>query len=230
MIALMSAALSAMLMFSSGVQSVPPRERIIAHMILIEAAQDGELNRSSGNQYHGQCRRFQADSLLEAAQGFAPVGQPDATLVLPIDHMSKEESGRPVGTVWSAPGEGEACAYEPVTWFDFDGSMSAKQNKAAAREFLSQVQAGDVLQIMAVYSSGARGTHTVLITQPYDERDDTLYWCDSNFANKRVNGVKHGYVRARQTWPMNDVTGWLGVSENTGATLYRLREDLTEKE
>ena len=101
-------------------------------------------------------------------------------------------------------------------------------NRQAAREFLSQARAGDILQIIAVYSSGERGTHTLMITQPYDPRDDVLYWCDSNFANKRIDGVKYGYVRARQAWAMNDVTGWLGVSANTGATLYRLRTDLVE--
>lgn len=228
MIALMSAALSAMLAFSGAAPSVPPQERIIAKMLLIEVAQDGDLNRASGNQYHGQCRRFQADSLLEAAQGFAPEGQPGVTLVLPIDHVPQEESGRPVGAVWSAAEEGTACAYEQVAAFDFDGSMSAKMNRQAAQEFLSQALAGDILQIIAVYSSGERGTHTLMITQPYDPRDDVIYWCDSNFANKRIDGVKYGYVRARQAWAMNDVTGWLGVSANTGATLYRLRTDLVE--
>lgn len=56
--------------------------------------------------------------------------------------------------------------------------------------------------MIAVYNSGARGTHTMLISQPYDARDGILYWCDSNFSNTRIDGVRYGYVRARQSWAM----------------------------
>lgn len=226
MISLLCAALSAMLAFAPGSGGVPPRERIMAHMLLIEVAQDGALNRASGSGYHGQCRRFQADSLAEAAQGFGLAGFPGAALAIPLDHRPAEETGMPVGSVWAEAEEGTVCPYDAVASFAYDTALSARENAANARAFLENVQAGDVLQMIAIYNSGARGTHTLLISQPYDAREDMLYWCDSNFSNTRVDGVRYGYARAHQAWAMTEVAGWIAGGENTGATLYRLREDI----
>lgn len=229
MTGLLSAALAAMMAFSPASDSIAPREKLIARMTLVEVMQDGEMNRSTGNQYHGQCRRFQADSFSEAAQGFALRSSPELVLSLPIDHMPAEDSGRPVGIVWSLPQDGMVCAYEAVAVFDYDPSISAKRNRQAARDFLTNVRAGDVLQMIGVFSSGARGTHTLMFSQPYDPRDDSLYWIDSNFSNTLVDGVRYGYVRARQSWPINDLVSWFAADERTGATLYRLREDIVEE-
>ena len=99
MTGLLSAALAAMMALSPAGDSIAPREKIIARMMLIEVMQDGDMSRSTGNQYHGQCRRFQSDSFLDAAQGFALKDSPELALSLPIDHMPAEESGRPVGLV-----------------------------------------------------------------------------------------------------------------------------------
>lgn len=228
MIALFCAALSAALAFSSGPAAMTPQEKLIARMMVVEVAQDGDLNRASGNQYHGQCRRFQADSLLQAAQGFALEGLPGLELCIPLDHLEAE--GRPVGSAWSLPEDGKVCAYDEAAVFVYDTSIPQKENLALAKAFLSQVQAGDVLQMNAVYNSGARGTHTVLISQPYDARNDILYWCDSNFANKKIDGVRYAYVRPRQEWSMRDVSAWIAADQNTAATLYRLREDIVETE
>ena len=229
MTGLLSAALAAMMALSPAGESIAPREKIGARMTLIEVMLDGDMSRSTGTQYHGQCRRFQSDSFLDAAQGFALKDSPELVLSLPIDHMPAEDSGRPVGLVWAPPENGMVCAYEAVAVFDYDPSLSVKRNREAAREFLSNVRAGDVLQMIGVFSGGARGTHTLMFSQPYDPRDDALYWIDSNFSNTRVDGVRYGYVRARQSWPINDLVSWFAADERTGATLYRLREDIVEE-
>lgn len=229
MIALLCAALSAAMAFMPGPAEMTPREKLIARMMVVEVAQDGALNRSSDSKYHGQCRRFQADSLEQAAQGFALEGQDGLVLTVPLNHMTEDES-RPVGAAWSQAEAGKVDAYEVVATFDYDPALTAKENKARAESFLSQARAGDVLQMIAVYNSGARGTHTMLISQPYDARDGILYWCDSNFSNTRIDGVRYGYVRARQSWAMPDVAGWISYDGNTAATLYRLREDIVQEE
>lgn len=228
MISILCAALSALLALSPGASGVPPRERIIARMLLIEVSQDGSLSRSSGSRYHGQCRRFQADSLEEAVRGFELEGFPGLLPTIPLEHREEEETGMPAGSVWSEALEGTVCAYDAVASFTFDPARTAKENLESAKAFLRGAQAGDVLQMIATYNSGARGTHTLMLSQPYDARKDMLYWCDSNFSNTRIDGVKYGYARAHQAWAMKDVAAWISSSENTGATLYRLRNDIVE--
>ena len=60
----------------------------------------------------------------------------------------------------------------------------------------------------------------------YGDFSEDLYL--SNDAGK-VDGVRYGYVRARQSWPIGDLVSWFAADERTGATLYRLREDIVEE-
>lgn len=206
--------------------SATPRDALIAQLILVEFTENGQKARSAGPQHHGQCRRFQVDSFEKASADFMLASYPEATLYMPLDHADKNVSGRVTGTCWDMPDPSTGNAFVEVDHYDVDRDISIKQNQANAKEFLKQVQAGDILQMVASFASGGRGTHTLLITRPYDPRDDKLYWIDSNFANTRVDGMLYGYVRAYQEWPIDEVGNWIGKAWNNGATIYRLSDDI----
>ncbi len=206
-----------------------PRDHVMAKMILIELSEHGAMNPSGSVLLHGQCKRFQIDSFAAASEGYALSLNPGAALYLPTDHADSEVSGRPMGTCWNMPDPSTGNAFSEVARFDFDPSLSDRENLRLAKAFLSNVRAGDLLQMLATYSSGGRGTHTLLFTQPYDPRTGTLYWSDSNFSNKRIDGERYGFVRAYQKWPLDEFAGWLVKDRNNGATLYRLREDVVKK-
>lgn len=217
--------LSAMMMVTPA-----PRDEITANMILMEVAENGSLSRSSGINWHGQCKRFQLDTFAKASVGYRLAQYPDAVLFLPMEHAPTDVTGRPVGSCWDMPDPAEGNGFVEAARFDYDMQLSRKENEAIALDFLSTARAGDVLQMLARYSSGGRGTHTIMFTRPYDPRSGTLYWSDSNFANTMVDGVRHGYVRAYQSWPVDEVVSWLTKDGNNGATLYRISEDVVRVE
>lgn len=225
MITAICLALSAALAFTPA-----PVDRVPVEMILIEVAQHGDMHKSSGYYDHGQCKRFQYDTFAEVAPGYMLASHPEAELFLPHDHADKEEFGRAVGTCWTMPAPAEGNAYVEVARFDYDQDLTEKENAELARAFLRNVQAGDMCQMLARYSSGGRGTHTIMFTRPYDPRLSNLYWADSNFANTRIDGVRYGYVRAYQEWPFEEVVGWLVKDWHNGATLYRLNPDIVPRE
>lgn len=217
--------LTAMLAFTPA-----PSDMIPAEMILIEVAQDGAMHKSGGYVDHGQCKRFQYDTFAEVAPGYMLASHPEVALVLPHDHAEQEASGRPVGTCWEVMTPAEGNAFVEVARFDYDRELTQAENAQKAREMLKQVRAGDMFQMLARYSSGGRGTHTIMFTQPYDPRDDMLYWADSNFANTRIDGVRYGYVRAYQSWPVEEVVGWLVHDWHNGATIYRVSDDVVRRD
>jgi len=219
--ALMSVLLCAAMAFTPA-----PRDFLSAEMILAEAALHGEMERSGSPADAGQCRRFQVNVFAEAAGPYRLADYPDAALFLPADHAPSDVSGRPVGACWDMPDASMGNPFVEAARFDLDPGRTPAQNKAAARAFLTELRAGDLVQMLARYSSGGRGTHTFLVTRPCDPRTGMLYWSDSNFANTLIDGVRYGYVRAYQAWPFEEVVGWLVSDGNNGATLYRLREDI----
>ncbi len=204
-----------------------PESLLTAKLILAEVARDGEENRSSGIDHAGQCKRFQADTFAFVSTGYRLSSFPEAALYMPLGHEKPEVSGRPVGTCWEMPDPSTGNAFAEAARFDYDRALTPKQNLEAARAFLRQVRAGDVLQMLATFSNGTqRGTHTLLFTRPYDPRLSTLYWVDSNLDNHRVDGIRYGFAHAYQQRAFEDVAAWLAWDENNGATLYRVREDV----
>jgi len=219
-----------LLLSASMAVTPPPGAELVARMILTEAVQDRETNRSSGNKYHGQCKRFQVNTFAEVSGDFMLASYPNAELFMPLEHASKESTGgRVVGTAWEIVLPEDGNAYVEVARYDYDGSMTKQENLETARAFLRNVQAGDQLQMMARYNSGTRGTHSLMFTRAYDPRSEYLYWADSNFSNTMIDGIRYGNVRAYQEWKLEDVAGWLAADGNNGATLYRLSEDIVRR-
>jgi len=219
------------LLLSASMAVTPPQNaELVARMILTEVVQDRETNRSSSNQFHGQCKRFQVNTFEEVAGDFMLAAYPEAELFIPLAHASKESTGgRTVGTAWEIVMPEAGNAYVEVARFDADRSLTRRENIEAAKAFLSNIQAGDQIQMMARYNSGSRGTHSMMFTRPYDPRSEYLYWADSNFSNTRIDGELYGNVRAYQQWRVDEVAGWLAADVGNGATLYRLSEDVVRR-
>ena len=221
MIALMCLLLSAALM-----NPLPAPDKVTLRMMLVELAENNSLSRSSGIRYHGQCKRFQIDSFATAAAGYTLKKYPGVELYMPMEHGDEGQTGRPTGICWEMPDPSTGNAFVEVDSFDYNRELTLRENLVNARKFLEQVKAGDVIQILGIFSGSARGTHCLMITRNYDPRNEMLFWADSNFSNKRIDGIRYGYVRAYQTRPIDEVAKWIGSSGNTGATIYRISRDV----
>lgn len=225
MISALCLMLSAALSFSPA-----PGDIAVAEMILRQTAMDGQVQRSDTIADRGQCKRFQHEIFAQVAPGYRLSGHPEVALYLPLEHASVEESGRAIGTCWTMPPAEAGNAFVEAARYDYDRDLTPRENEQGARAFLEGVRAGDIVQMLARYNNGVRGTHTVMITQPYDPREGVLYWSDSNFANTQVDGVRYGTVRAFQAWPIDEVAGWLSADRGNGATIYRLSPDIVRAE
>lgn len=225
MIAALCLLLSAMMAAAPLAPSA--QETLTAQMLLAEIARDGTTNRSSGINYAGQCKRFQVDTFEMVASGYQLALYPGATLFMPLEHAEEKITGRPVGTCWDMPDPSTGNAFVEIARFDYDQTVSQKENLEAARRFLQGVQAGDVMQMLATFSGGtARGTHTLMFTRPYDPRLQKLYWVDSNLDNYRVEGVRYGIAHAYQQRDLEEVASWLAWDWHNGATLYRINDSV----
>lgn len=224
--------IAALCVLLSAVMAVTPapKDTLTARMILVEVVQDGESRPSANRTDAGQCKQFQINSFAQASAGYVLAEHPDATLYLPYEHNDRDATGRPTGAAWDMPGPETGNAFVEVAYFEYDKDLTKRENIAVAKAFLSQVRAGDFLQMQATYSSGGHGTHTLMFTRPYDPRLPTLYWSDSNFANRLVGGVRYGVAMAYQAWPLEEVAGWISADWYHGATLYRLSDDIVVRE
>ncbi|MDR0929316.1 MAG: hypothetical protein LBM74_06320 [Oscillospiraceae bacterium] len=219
------------LLLSAAIGAAPlPADALTARLILTQVAQDGAYQRSESRTDPGQCRRFQANGFAKVAAGYELAEYPGVPLYLPEQHADEDEVKRALGTCWGMPAASTGNAFVEVASFDFKSSRTTAQNRQAAEEFLSHVRAGDILQMVATYQSGGRGTHTLLFTRPYDARRASLHWVDSNFDNRRVDGVRYGYVHAYQERTVADLAKWISAEYGNGATLYRVSGDVVEKE
>lgn len=218
--------IAALSLFLSAVMAVTPapRDVLIAKMILTEVAQDGAVQPSASRADAGQCRRFQVNAFASAADGFRLDEYPLEALFLPSMHASAGETGRTEGVAWLMPARSTGNAFEEIARFDQVSGRTAREDREAALAFLSCIKAGDVLQMVATFSGGSRGTHTLMFTRPYDARNGKLYWADSNFDNRVVGGVKMGVMHAYQCWPVDSMIDWLVTDRGNGATLYRVVE------
>ena len=206
-----------------------PGDTLKAKLILTEVARNNEANPGRLRTDAGQCRRFQAESFAAASEGYRLAGYPGAILHLPEAHADPAVSGRFLGVAWDMPGPETGNAFLEAARYDYDPRLSDKANREAAIAFLAQARAGDILQMVGTYSTGGRGTHTLLITRPYDPRLQTLYWADSNFSFRVVDGETLAVVRAYQQRAVDEVVGWLTANNGNGATLYRLRRDVVRE-
>lgn len=208
---------------TQSVECRTARQALIEAWMDAVAQDDGALNRADSVTAPGQCKQYLINVFERVSADYAWAASPETPLFMPAQPNDPEQSGRVAGTGWELPSAEAGNPFAEVAHYDYQGGATLRENRQMARDLLEQAQPGDVLQMMAVYNNGARGTHTLLITQAYDAERDYLYWSDSNFRMRTVDGVRYAYVVARQERALDEIVGWL-VNPNCGATLYRLGE------
>lgn len=205
-----------------------PRQALIEAWVEAVAQDDGALNRADSVTAPGQCKQYLINVFERISADYAWAASPDVPLFMPARPNDPEQSGRVAGTGWELPPAESGNPFVEAARYDYQGSATLRENRRMARALLEQAQPGDVLQMMAIYNNGVRGTHTLLVTQPYDAERDYLYWSDSNFRMRTVEGVRYAYVVARQERGLEEIIDWL-VNPACGATLYRLDEGIAHR-
>jgi hypothetical protein len=203
-----------------------PRDALLSAWMAIVAQDDGTYRRANTASAPGQCKRYLITQFAAISKGFCLTTYPRAALFMPPEHndRAKAQDNRAEGAGWTLPVAEMGNPFYEAARFDIDVNGSQRANREAALALIRQARPGDVLQMMAVYNNGVRGTHTMLITS-YDPATDTLHWSDSNFRMKSVGGVRYGQVVAGQSRQAEEIARWL-AQPSCGATLYRVRWDI----
>ncbi|MEG0768038.1 MAG: hypothetical protein RR482_10005, partial [Clostridia bacterium] len=206
-----------------------PKQALISQWIAAAEGEDGTMRRADNVTAPGQCKRYLINLFARVSEGFALAGYPNVKLAMPEEHHDTRVVKRAYGAGWKMPDTAEGNPFYEMAAFDYDSGCSVRQNREAVYAFLAQAQAGDVLQMMATYNSGNRGTHTALITRNYDAVKEQLQWADSNFKMRNIDGIRYAFVVGEQVYTRQKLADWLLYAGN-GATLYRLRDDLVVTE
>ncbi|GHU73623.1 hypothetical protein AGMMS49992_12820 [Clostridia bacterium] len=215
-------------LITRGITYGTAREALIADWIASIQLDDGTQRKSGTLTSPGQCKRYLINAFADVSAAYELAEHPGITLYMP-ERPNDEKSGRVQGAAWILPLLGTGNPFVEIASYDFSQDRTSRENKQAARAFLESVQPGDVVQLMAIYNNGARGTHTLLITAPYDPMKDMLYWSDSNFRNKMIDGVRYGTVMAYQSRTVEAFVEWL-VNPACAATIYRLVDGIQLRE
>ncbi len=185
---------------------------------------DGRWQRAekSGDIY--VCKNFTVYLFLQNAGGFRMAEFPAVELNIP--RLNKEtDDGYYKGVVWEDLAAADGNPFEIAAQFLYNGDLSLEENMEIAHAFMQQVRRGDYFQMQASYYWG-NGAHSLIFIDDYDADTDSVHWADSNMKTKEVNGVTYGLV---QFDAVKDID-WFADAfchPKRGATLYRLRDDIT---
>jgi len=200
------------------------RETLISDWIWYIRADNGTARKAGSVKAPGQCKRYLINSFASVAENYSMKVSHGSVLKMP-EEPNPDNDKRIKGAAWYLPSAYEGNPFFTFAEYDYDRNKTAKENKTDALEFLALAQPGDVIQMMAVYRNGERGTHTLLITAPYDRDADEMHWADSNFRVKVIDDTRYGIVEADQLWKGASVASWL-ANPSCAATIYRLRYDI----
>lgn len=199
-------------------------DQIIATAKNVYDQADGKLQRA---QYSGDiyvCKNFTVYLFRQSRDGFRMAEFPDVPLVIPDNLPKKECTEFAYGIRWKEVAASEGNPFEVAASFLYDTSLSADENKEAARELMMQVQRGDYFQMSADYYYG-KGAHSLVFISDYDPAAKTVHWTDSNMKGEKKNGERYALV---QYDAEKDIDWFVDAfcHKTRGATLYRLRDDI----
>ena len=186
---------------------------------------NGKLQRA---QYSGDiyiCKNFTVYLFRQNRDGYRMAEFPDVPLVIP-DNLPKNECKTcAYGVLWKDVPASQGNPFEVAAQFIYDTSLSMKENRQLAREFMMQVQRGDYFQMSADYYYGV-GAHSLVFISNYDPETKTVHWTDSNMKGQKKKGERYALV---QYDAEKDIDWFVDAfcHKTRGATLYRLRDDIT---
>ena len=206
----------------------PAREAMIDGILsLAGQLYDDAGGRAQRAHYSGDiyiCKNFTVHLFRETASRFRMAQYPDVPLVIP-NNLPKDACKPYVyGLAWEEVSAAEGNPFYAAATFRYDNSLSKEENRALAREFLSQAQRGDYFQMAANYYYGV-GAHSMIFIADYDPQTDTVHWTDSNMKGETRNKERYAYVQFNAEKKID----WFidaFCRKNYGATIYRLREDI----
>jgi len=171
------------------------------------------------------CKNFTVYLFRQNKEDFRLAEFPDVKLAIPNNLPRKECKPYNYGVAWEDVPESKGNPFYEAAAFRYDPERSKEENIALAEEFMRQVKRGDYFQMSANYQYGV-GAHSAIMIEDYDPETDSVTWMDSNMRGKKVNGIRYGIVQFGEVKP---VSWWAEAfcKKGYGATLYRLRDDLT---
>lgn len=175
----------------------------------------------------GVCKNFVMRMFDTFKDAYAMKEYPDLPLHMPKNNSKANCAPYDYGVEWRPETAEDGSPFEIAASFRYDKNLSREENRAACRQVLESVQAGDFFQMAGNYYYG-NGPHSLLFIADYSPVTDEVRWTDSNMKNDKVDGYHWGYMQydAVRTaeWFVDAI-----CMKNRGCTLYRIRDDLFVK-
>ncbi len=206
------------------------REQLIEGYIAeAQALYEAANGRAKRAQYASDiyvCKNFTVHVFEQASEGYGMAEYPGVRLAVPQNLPREECKPYVYGYAWRDVPASEGNPFVIAARFVYDNSLSKKENRALAREFLQNVERGDYFQMAANYYYGV-GAHSLIFIEDYDADNDSVHWTDSNMKGEKRNGERYGYVQ----FAAEKKIDWFVDAfcrKGYGATIYRLREDIAK--
>lgn len=220
-----------------GTETPPKEEPLSAREQLIEdmiATAESLYKKANGRAQKAAkagdiyvCKNFTVHLFRENAKNYYMEEFPDLRLRIPNNLPAKKSKPNHYGIFWEDLPAEKGNAFVLAHSFVYDKSLSKKENKEKAAEFLKNVKRGDFFQMSAKYYYGI-GAHSLVFTADYNPETNSVKWTDSNMKGMKKNGVRYGYV---QFDAEKDISWFVDAfcHPKRGAAIYRLREDIAKK-
>ena len=228
---LLSLVLAMLFQFAFAQEAPSARDEMIDAILEVAyEVYDGANGRPKRAQYASDiyiCKNFTVHAFREVAEDFCMEEFPDTPLVIPNNLPRDECAPNRYGYAWEEISPEDGNPFYVAASFLYDKNLSKSENVALAREFLQQVQKGDYFQMAANYYYGV-GAHSMIFIEDYLQSEDSVFWTDSNMKGKKINGERYAYVQYNAKKKIDWFVDAF-CKKGYGATIYRLRDDISAK-
>lgn len=232
LLVLLTVSLSARMEATPSAGAEPEAHQALIDGIIASAKAyfDQAKGRAQQAQYAGDiyvCKNFTVRVFKDNSAGYAIAQYPDLVLIIPDNLSAKDSKPLRYGIFWQDIPAEKGNPFELAHSFVYDKALSKAENREKALTFIREVKRGDFFQMAANYYYGV-GAHSLIFIADYDATNDEVRWTDSNMKGKKVGGLRYGYVQ----YDANKKIQWFVDAfcrPNSGAALYRLREDIIRR-
>lgn len=174
------------------------------------------------------CKNFTTHIFNELRDDYCIAEFPDVRLRIPNNLPRAECRPYSYGLAWEEIPAEDGNPFYVAAEFRYDNDLSYEENFVLACDFMRQAQRGDFFQMSADYEYGV-GAHSAIM-MGYDPETDEIHWMDSNMRGyTNSKGVRYGICQYDE---VRSVQWWAEAfcHKGRGATLYRLRDDISYRE